>query len=98
MSAAVAWVASHPSVTAPIVGARNTEQLRGSLDSVKIDMTPELRASIPGDFGRAKAVAWYGILEFDVIWDTDNAGEAKMVTSDEQPYDDHDEPLKSGLT
>lgn len=42
-------------------------------------MTPELRAAIPGDFGRSKAVAWYGILEFDVIWDTGNAGEAKIV-------------------
>lgn len=42
-------------------------------------MTPELRAAIPGDFGRSKAVAWYGILEMDVIWDTGNAGEAKIV-------------------
>lgn len=42
-------------------------------------MTPELRAAIPGDFGRSKAVAWYGILEFDIIWDTGNAGEARIV-------------------
>lgn len=42
-------------------------------------MTPELRAAIPGDFGRARAVAWYGILAFDIIWDTGNAGEAKVV-------------------
>jgi len=42
-------------------------------------MTPELRAAIPGDFGRSKAVAWYGILEMDVIWDTGNAGEAKIL-------------------
>lgn len=42
-------------------------------------LPPELRAAIPGDFGRAKAVAWYGILEFDVIWNTGNAGEAKIV-------------------
>lgn len=42
-------------------------------------LTPELRAAIPGDFGRARAVAWYGILEFDLIWDTANAGEAKVV-------------------
>lgn len=42
-------------------------------------MTPELRAAIPGDFGRSRAVAWYGILAFDVIWDTGNAGEAKIV-------------------
>jgi len=46
MSAAVAWVAAHPAVTAPIIGARNADQLRASLDSVKVDMTPELRAEI----------------------------------------------------
>jgi aryl-alcohol dehydrogenase-like predicted oxidoreductase len=33
-------------VTAPIIGARSLEQLQASLDSVKIDMTPELRAEI----------------------------------------------------
>ena len=42
VSAAVAWVAAHPAVTAPIIGARNVEQLRASLDSMKIDMTSEL--------------------------------------------------------
>lgn len=42
-------------------------------------MTPELRAAIPGDFGRSRAVAWYGILEFGIIWDTGNAGEARIV-------------------
>ena len=46
MSAAVAWVGSHPAVTAPIIGARSVEQLRASLDAVKIDKTPELRAEI----------------------------------------------------
>jgi aryl-alcohol dehydrogenase-like predicted oxidoreductase len=46
MSAAVAWVGAHSAVTAPIIGARSTEQLQASLDSVKIDMTPELRAQI----------------------------------------------------
>ena len=46
MSAAVAWVASHPAVTAPIIGARSLEQLRASLDAVRIDMTPGLRAEI----------------------------------------------------
>ena len=44
VSAAVAWVASHPAVTAPIAGARSAEQLKASLDSVKIEMTPALRA------------------------------------------------------
>ena len=46
VSAAVAWVGAHPAVTAPIIGARNVEQLRASLDSVSVDMTPELRAEI----------------------------------------------------
>ncbi|HJZ49595.1 MAG TPA: aldo/keto reductase [Roseiflexaceae bacterium] len=45
-SLAVAWVASHPAVTAPIIGARNLEQLEDSLRSVEIAMTPELRAEI----------------------------------------------------
>lgn len=40
---------------------------------------PELRAAIPQDFGRQRAVAWYGILAFDTIWDTGNAGQAKIV-------------------
>lgn len=40
---------------------------------------PELRAAIPGDFGRQKAVAWYGVLDFGVIWDTANPGEAKII-------------------
>jgi aryl-alcohol dehydrogenase-like predicted oxidoreductase len=46
VSAAVAWVAAHPAVTAPIIGARNLEQLQASLDSVKIEMGPALRAEI----------------------------------------------------
>jgi aryl-alcohol dehydrogenase-like predicted oxidoreductase len=46
MSAAVAWVGAHPAVTAPIIGARSVEQLRASLDSVKVQMTPALRAGI----------------------------------------------------
>lgn len=46
MSAAVAWAAAHPAVTAPIIGARNVQQLQASLDSLKIDMTPALWAEI----------------------------------------------------
>ncbi len=46
MSAAVAWVAAHPAITAPILGARSLEQLQASLDSLKIDMTAALRAEI----------------------------------------------------
>ena len=40
---------------------------------------PELRAAIPSDYGRSKGVAWYGILEFGLVWDTANAGEARVV-------------------
>lgn len=43
---AVAWVAGHPGITAPIIGARNVQQLEGSLNAAEINMTPELRAEI----------------------------------------------------
>lgn len=43
---AVSWVAHHPAVTAPIIGARNLDQLEESLDSLKIDMTEELYEKI----------------------------------------------------
>ena len=43
---AVAWVGSHPAVTAPIIGARNLEQLEVSLKSLEIDMTNDLRQEI----------------------------------------------------
>ncbi|WP_423182501.1 aldo/keto reductase [Arthrobacter sp. NyZ413] len=43
---AVAWAMAHPGVTAPIIGARNLEQLEGSLAALDVDMTPELRAEI----------------------------------------------------
>lgn len=43
---AVAWVASHPAVTAPLIGARNVEQLEGVLGALDIEMTPELRMEI----------------------------------------------------
>ncbi len=45
-SLAVAWVMSHPAVTAPIIGARNLEQLEPSLGALSIKMTPEWRAQI----------------------------------------------------
>jgi aryl-alcohol dehydrogenase-like predicted oxidoreductase len=43
---AVAWVAHHPAVTAPIIGARNIEQLKGSLQALQIPMTDELYQAI----------------------------------------------------
>jgi N4-gp56 family major capsid protein len=47
--------------------------------AMAVVLDPELRAAIPRDFGRKKSVAWYGILEFGLIWDTANAGEARVV-------------------
>jgi aryl-alcohol dehydrogenase-like predicted oxidoreductase len=46
VSTSIAWVAAHPGVTAPIIGARNLEQLKDSLAAVAVDMTPDLRAEI----------------------------------------------------
>ncbi|MDY6846634.1 MAG: aldo/keto reductase [Chloroflexota bacterium] len=43
---AVRWVGEHPAVTAPIIGARNLEQLEESLKSVEIEMTNDLYDSI----------------------------------------------------
>ncbi len=43
---AVAWVAHHPAITAPIIGARSPEQLEGSLGALDIDMGKNLRAEI----------------------------------------------------
>ncbi|MEM8858994.1 MAG: aldo/keto reductase [Chloroflexota bacterium] len=43
---AVAWVNAHPAVTSPILGARNVDQLQGSLKSVDINMTAELHEAI----------------------------------------------------
>lgn len=45
-SLAVAWVMSHPAVTAPIIGARSVEQLEPSLAAAEIAMTPEWRREI----------------------------------------------------
>lgn len=77
------------------VEVNNTGALSGSLGSgsvlgeaiffgddavaMAVAQDPELRAKIPEDFGRSKAVAWYGILEYGLIWDTATAGEAKVV-------------------
>ena len=46
MSVAIAWVAAHPAVTAPIIGARSVAQLQASIDSMKVDMTAALWAEI----------------------------------------------------
>jgi aryl-alcohol dehydrogenase-like predicted oxidoreductase len=46
VSTAIAWVAAHPAVTAPIIGARNLDQLKDSLAAVAVKMTPALHAEI----------------------------------------------------
>ena len=51
VATAVAWVGAHPGVTAPIIGARNLEQLRDSLASVNVEMSAAMRAEI-GDLSR----------------------------------------------
>ena len=43
---AVAWVGSHPTVTAPIIGARNAAQLEPSLAAADFELTPEMREEI----------------------------------------------------
>jgi aryl-alcohol dehydrogenase-like predicted oxidoreductase len=43
---AVAWAASHPAVTTPIIGAETVEQIDNYVDAVAFDMPPELRARI----------------------------------------------------
>jgi N4-gp56 family major capsid protein len=43
--------------------------------------TPELRAdpNYQNDFGRTKAIAWYGILAFGAVWDVADDGKAKII-------------------
>lgn len=47
--------------------------------AMAVALDPELRAAIPQDFGRQKSVAWYGILEFGLVWTTANPGEARVI-------------------
>ena len=46
VSLAVAWVNAHPAITAPIIGARNLEQLQPSLDAIDVEMNPDLYARV----------------------------------------------------
>ncbi len=46
VSLAVRWVASHPGVTAPIIGARNVEQLKPSLAAADLQLAPEVLESV----------------------------------------------------
>jgi aryl-alcohol dehydrogenase-like predicted oxidoreductase len=40
---AVAWAASHPAVTAPLIGARSVSQLEPSLAAVDLTIDADLR-------------------------------------------------------
>ena len=43
-------------------------------------LTPELRAAIPGGYGRWKGMAWYGVLGYGLIWNaTSTAGEVRVI-------------------
>ena len=42
VSLAIAWTGAHPGVTAPIIGTRNTDQLKPCLASVDVNMTDAL--------------------------------------------------------
>jgi aryl-alcohol dehydrogenase-like predicted oxidoreductase len=53
---AIAWAAAHPGLTAPIVGARNMEQLQPVLEVLDFEMTDELRETLCG-FSLAPALA-----------------------------------------
>jgi aryl-alcohol dehydrogenase-like predicted oxidoreductase len=46
VSLAIAWVGSHPAVTAPIIGARSVGQLRACLGAADVPMTEGLRGEI----------------------------------------------------
>lgn len=46
VSLAVAWVASNPAITAPIIGAANTTQLQDSLSSLEVKVDEQLKAEI----------------------------------------------------
>jgi aryl-alcohol dehydrogenase-like predicted oxidoreductase len=45
---AIAWVASHPAVTAPLIGARTLEQLKPSLAALDLELDPDLHERISG--------------------------------------------------
>ena len=43
---AMAWVMTHPVVTAPIIGARSTDHINGALAAYEMGLDPELRAEM----------------------------------------------------
>jgi len=60
---AIAWLLHNPVVTAPIIGPRTLEQLKGNLKAIEVDLSEEVLGKIdaiwPGPGGEApKAYAW----------------------------------------
>jgi N4-gp56 family major capsid protein len=47
------------------------------IESVAI--AEEVRAKIPGDYGRDKGIAWYALLGFKIVWDHTTDGEQHIV-------------------
>ena len=45
---AIAWVMGHPAVTAPIIGARNLEQLKDSLAAAEFELSGDMREILSG--------------------------------------------------
>lgn len=56
VSLAIAWVGTNPNITAPIIGARNEEQLRPALASLDLDLSVSDRDTISG-FSLSPAIA-----------------------------------------
>jgi aryl-alcohol dehydrogenase-like predicted oxidoreductase len=42
VSLAIAWTSKHQGITSPIIGARNTDQLQASIDSINVNMSDHL--------------------------------------------------------
>jgi N4-gp56 family major capsid protein len=44
-------------------------------------VTPELRMqpNANNDYGRSRGVAWYGVMEWGIIWDSSNPGESRII-------------------
>jgi N4-gp56 family major capsid protein len=45
------------------------------------NVTPELRAGIPQDYGRSRGIAWYGQIGAKLVWsqDSSNPGESNLI-------------------
>jgi 1-deoxyxylulose-5-phosphate synthase len=54
---ALAWVASDPRVTAPIIGARNLDQIRDTIQGIAMKLSPQERAQVPA----IPAGTWVGV-------------------------------------